>query len=105
MLWRRPPDAPPGSAPETGWSSGGAGRPRAARTSTARSRSVPLRVDPHARASTSCLIMLTLASYAPTLAAAVPPYWYALAAVLIITPLYFLLSRPRKKRADSKWKG
>ncbi len=37
--------------------------------------------------------------------AAIPAYWYALAAVLVITPLYFLLTRPRKKRSDSKWKG
>lgn len=45
------------------------------------------------------------APYLPTLGAAIPPYWYAIAAVLIITPLYFLLSRPRRKRMESKWKG
>ncbi len=55
--------------------------------------------------SISCVIMLHPDSDSPTLAAAIPPYWYALATVLIITPLYFLLSRPRKKRGDSKWKG
>ncbi len=115
MLWRRPPDAPPGSAPETGRPEGPwlAGRPEGGRWPF---RNVGQNVAGQnvgsftcaripARAKLSCVIMLHPASYAPTLAAAVPPYWYVLAAVLIITPLYFLLSRPRKKRADSKWKG
>ncbi len=103
MLWPRPPDAPPGSAPErAGWLSGRPdGRPDDRQIER---RSVPTRVDPRTRQHQS-VIMLHPAFYAPTLGAAVPPFWYALAAVLIITPLYFLLSRPRKKRADSKWKG
>ena len=52
-----------------------------------------------------CTTMLLPALNALALGVTVPPYWYALAAVLILTPVYFLLSRPRKKRADSKWKG
>ncbi len=36
---------------------------------------------------------------------AVPAYWYVLAAILVVTPAYFLLTRPRKKRNDSRWRG
>ena len=49
--------------------------------------------------------MLQIDSLLSPLSAAVPPFWYALAALLVLTPLYFLLTRPRKKRSDSKWKG
>ena len=34
-----------------------------------------------------------------------PAYWYILAALLVITPLYFLSTRPRKRRHDASWKG
>jgi len=36
---------------------------------------------------------------------AVPAYWYGLAVLLVVTPTYFLLTRPRKKKHTSKWKG
>jgi hypothetical protein len=34
-----------------------------------------------------------------------PRYWYFLFALAVLTPLYFLLGRPRKRRQGSSWKG
>jgi hypothetical protein len=35
----------------------------------------------------------------------VPDYWYFLFAVVLLTPLYFLLAPPRKRKARARWKG
>jgi preprotein translocase subunit YajC len=34
-----------------------------------------------------------------------PAYWYAIILVVVATPLYFLLSRPRKRERNARWKG
>jgi hypothetical protein len=35
----------------------------------------------------------------------VPSYWYWIFAGVLLTPLYFLLTGPRKRRIGSRWKG
>jgi hypothetical protein len=37
--------------------------------------------------------------------AAPPAFWYVLAALAILTPLYFLFTRPRKRKRSASWKG
>ena len=40
-----------------------------------------------------------------TFAVSVPTWWYVAAAVPVVTLVWILLSKPRKKSSDSGWRG
>ena len=35
----------------------------------------------------------------------IPGHWYLILVIVIATPLYFLLGKPRKRKQSSRWKG